>query len=138
MDILGISERRLLKLRKRNFLPCNSGSKDLIQRQHKSEEIDLIIATTTPDLPVASTGVYAASQIGAVNAFAFDLQAACSGFLFRCQPLAAYIESGNTKNTFMELIKCHPSYSDRATCIIFGDGGGAACLNQTLKVLNSG
>jgi 3-oxoacyl-[acyl-carrier-protein] synthase-3 len=109
--LVGISERRLLKLRKRNFLPCNSGSKDLIQRQHKSEEIDLIIATTTPDLPVASTGVYAASQIGAVNAFAFDLQAACSGFLFRCQPLAAYIESGNTKNTF--------SGADKMSSIIY-------------------
>jgi 3-oxoacyl-[acyl-carrier-protein] synthase-3 len=81
----GISERRLLKLRKRNFLPCNSGSKDLIQRQHKSRNRLIIMATTTPDLPVASTGVYSISN--AVNAFAFDLQAACSGFLFECQPL---------------------------------------------------
>jgi 3-oxoacyl-[acyl-carrier-protein] synthase-3 len=94
----GISER-LLKLQKRNFLPCNSG-KDLIQRQHKSEEIDLIImATTTPDLPVASTGVYV-SQIGTVNAFAFDLQAACSGFLFGMSTAAAYIESGKYKKYF--------------------------------------
>jgi 3-oxoacyl-[acyl-carrier-protein] synthase-3 len=58
------------------------------------------MATTTPDLPVASTGVYVASQIGAVNAFAFDLQAACSGFLFRCQPLQLILNLENTKNTF--------------------------------------
>jgi 3-oxoacyl-[acyl-carrier-protein] synthase-3 len=79
------------------------------------------MATTTPDLPVASTGVYVASQIGAVNAFAFDLQAACSGFLFECQPFAAYIESENTKNILIGADKMSSiiDYTDRATCNIW-------------------
>jgi 3-oxoacyl-[acyl-carrier-protein] synthase-3 len=59
----------------------------------------VIMATATPDMPVASTGVYVTSQIGAVNAFSYDLAAACSGFLFGMSTAARYIESGKYKKS---------------------------------------
>ena len=128
----GISERRLLKAAGKgtSYLAIQA-AKDLINRGNiNPEEIDLlIIATTTPDMPVASTGVYVASQIGAVNAFAFDLQAACSGFLYGMSMAAAYIESGKYKKILLigaDKMSSIIDYTDRATCIIFGDGGGAA------------
>ncbi|MFT6748440.1 MAG: 3-oxoacyl-[acyl-carrier-protein] synthase-3 [Flavobacterium sp.] len=128
----GISERRLLKAEGKgtSYLAIQA-AKDLINRGNiNPEEIDLVImATTTPDMPVASTGVYVASQIGAVNAFAFDLQAACSGFLFGMSMAAAYIESGKYKKILLigaDKMSSIIDYTDRSTCIIFGDGGGAA------------
>lgn len=128
----GISERRLLKTAGKgtSYLAIQA-AKDLFQRGNiNPEEIDLIIlATTTPDMPVASTGVYVASQIGAINAFAFDLQAACSGFLFGMSTAAAYVESGKYKKVLLigaDKMSSIIDYTDRATCIIFGDGGGAA------------
>jgi 3-oxoacyl-[acyl-carrier-protein] synthase-3 len=135
----GISERRLLKTAGKgtSYLAIQA-AKDLIQRGNiNPEEIDLIImATTTPDLPVASTGVYVASQIGAVNAFAFDLQAACSGFLFGMSTAAAYIESGKYKKILLigaDKMSSIIDYTDRATCIIFGDGGGAALFEPNFE-----
>jgi 3-oxoacyl-[acyl-carrier-protein] synthase-3 len=86
------------------------------------------MATATPDMPVASTGVYVASQIGAVNAFAYDLQAACSSFLYGMSNAAAYIESGRYKKVLLigaDKMSSIIDYTDRATCIIFGDGAGA-------------
>ena len=128
----GISERRLLKAAGKgtSYLAIQA-AKDLINRGNiNPEEIDLlIIATTTPDMPVASTGVYVASQIGAINAFAFDLQAACSGFLYGMSMAAAYIESGKYKKVLLigaDKMSSIIDYTDRATCIIFGDGAGAA------------
>src|SRR5690606_40003212 len=64
--------------------------------------IDLVlVATATPDMPVASTAVYTATQIGAVNAFAYDLQAACSSFLYGMSTATAYIESGRYKKVLL-------------------------------------
>jgi 3-oxoacyl-[acyl-carrier-protein] synthase-3 len=77
---------------------------------------------------VASTGVYVASQLGATNAFAYDLQAACSSFLFGMSTAAAYIESGRYKKVLLigaDKMSSIIDYTDRATCIIFGDGAGA-------------
>jgi 3-oxoacyl-[acyl-carrier-protein] synthase-3 len=77
---------------------------------------------------VAATGVYVASQIGAVNAFAYDLQAACSSFLYGMSNAAAYIESGRYKKVLLigaDKMSSIIDYTDRATCIIFGDGAGA-------------
>jgi 3-oxoacyl-[acyl-carrier-protein] synthase-3 len=137
----GISERRLLKTAGKgtSYLAIQA-AKDLIQRGNiNPEEIDLlIIATTTPDLPVASTGVYVATQIGAINAFAFDLQAACSGFLYGMSMAAAYIESGKYKKILLigaDKMSSIIDYTDRATCIIFGDGGGAALFEPNLEGL---
>jgi 3-oxoacyl-[acyl-carrier-protein] synthase-3 len=89
----------------------------------------VLLATTTPDMPVAATAVYVATQIGAVNAFAYDLQAACSSFLYGMSTAAAYIETGRYKKVLVigaDKMSSIIDYTDRATCIIFGDGAGAA------------
>lgn len=96
------------------------------------------MATATPDLPVAATGVYVATQIGAVNAFSFDLQAACSSFLFGMSTAAAYIESGKYKKVLLigaDKMSSIIDYTDRATCIIFGDGAGAALFEPNYEGL---
>src|SRR5690606_8483298 len=96
----GIKERRILKEEGKgtSYLAIKA-VQDLLKNTHTSpEEIDLIIvATATPDLPVASTSAYVASEIGAINAFAYDLQAACSGFLYGMSTAASYVESGRYK-----------------------------------------
>jgi len=127
----GIKERRLLKEKGAgtSFLAIKA-AQDLISKSKiNPAEIDLVImSTTTPDMPVASTGVFVASQIGAVNAFAYDLQAACSSFLFGMSTAAAYIESGRYKKILLigaDKMSSIIDYTDRATCIIFGDGAGA-------------
>lgn len=127
----GIVERRLLKGENRgtSFMAIEA-AKDLLKKTNTpAEAIDLVImATATPDMPVASTGVYVATQIGAINAFAFDLHAACSSFLFGMSTAAAYIESARYKKVLLigaDKMSSIIDYTDRATCIIFGDGAGA-------------
>lgn len=127
----GIRERRILKGDKlgTSYLAIKA-AEDLIRKSGiNPAEIDaVIVATTTPDMPVAATAVYVATQIGAVNAFAFDLQAACSGFLFGMSTCAAYIQAGRYKKVLLigaDKMSSIIDYTDRATCIIFGDGAGA-------------
>ena len=103
---------------------------DLLQKSNVDpKEIDMVIvATATPDLPVASTAVFTATEIGATNAFAYDLQAACSSFLYGMSTAASYIESGRYKKVLLigaDKMSSIIDYKDRATCIIFGDGAGA-------------
>jgi 3-oxoacyl-[acyl-carrier-protein] synthase-3 len=127
----GIKERRILKEEGQgtSFLAIKAAQNLIEKANLDPKEIDLIImATTTPDLPVASTGVYVATQIGATNAFAYDLQAACSSFLYGMSAAAAYVESGRYKKILLigaDKMSSIIDYSDRATCIIFGDGAGA-------------
>jgi 3-oxoacyl-[acyl-carrier-protein] synthase-3 len=86
------------------------------------------VATATPDMQAASTASYTASKIGAINAFSFDMDAACSSFLFGMSVAARYIESGVYKKVLLIGADKNSSmidYTDRATCIIFGDGAGA-------------
>lgn len=137
----GIKERRLLKESGKgtSYLAIKA-AQDLIKRGNiNPAEIDLVIlATTTPDMPVASTGVYVASQIGAVNAFAYDLQAACSSFLFGMSTAAAYIQTGRYKKILLigaDKMSSIIDYTDRATCIIFGDGAGAALFEPNYEGL---
>lgn len=127
----GIKERRILKDPDKgtSFLAIKA-AEDLIEKAKiDPAEIDLVImATATPDMPVASTGVYVATQIGAVNAFSYDLQAACSSFLYGMSTAAAYIESGRYKKVLLigaDKMSSIIDYTDRTTCIIFGDGAGA-------------
>lgn len=127
----GIKERRVLKGDGlgTSFLAIKA-AQDLIKKSDLDpKKIDLVIvASTTPDMQVAATAVYVATQIGAVNAFAYDLQAACSGFLFGMSTAAAYIESGRYKKILLigaDKMSSIIDYTDRATCIIFGDGAGA-------------
>lgn len=127
----GIKERRLLKEEGKgtSFLAIKAAQNLIEKSKINPEEIDLVIvATATPDMPVASTSVYVATQIGAVNAFAYDLQAACSSFLYGMSTAAAYIESGRYKKILLigaDKMSSIIDYTDRATCIIFGDGAGA-------------
>lgn len=127
----GIKERRILKEdgKGTSFLAINA-AKNLIQKKGLDpKDIDLVIvATATPDMKAASTAAYTATQIGAINAFSFDLEAACSSFLFGMSVAASYIESGKYKKVLLIGADKNSSminYKDRATCIIFGDGAGA-------------
>ncbi|MUV05430.1 beta-ketoacyl-ACP synthase III [Flavobacterium rakeshii] len=127
----GIKERRILKDKDKgtSFLAIKA-AQDLLQKSGtKPEDIDMVLlATATPDMPVAATAVYVATQIGAVNAFAYDLQAACSSFLYGMSTAAAYIQSGRYKKVLLvgaDKMSSIIDYTDRATCIIFGDGAGA-------------
>ncbi|MEO6178131.1 MAG: beta-ketoacyl-ACP synthase III, partial [Flavobacterium circumlabens] len=127
----GIKERRILKESGKgtSYLAIQAAKNLIAKSKINPAEIDLVImATTTPDMLVASTGVFVATQIGAVNAFAFDLQAACSSFLFGMSTASAYIESGKYKKVLLigaDKMSSIIDYTDRATCIIFGDGAGA-------------
>src|SRR5690606_429145 len=137
----GIKERRLLKEEGKgtSYLAIKA-AQNLIEKSNiNPEEIDLVIvATATPDMPVASTSVYVATQIGAVNAFAYDLQAACSSFLYGMSTAAAYIESGRYKKVLLigsDKMSSIIDYTDRATCIIFGDGAGAVLFEPNTEGL---
>ena len=127
----GIKERRILKEPNQgtSFMAIRA-TKNLLQKSNTDpKEIDMVIvATATPDMPVASTAVFTATEIGATNAFAYDLQAACSSFLYGMSTASSYIESGRYKKILLigaDKMSSIIDYSDRATCIIFGDGAGA-------------
>lgn len=127
----GIKERRILKEpgQGTSFMAVRA-AQDLISKANiDPKEIDLVlVATATPDLPVAATAVFTATEIGATNAFAYDLQAACSSFLYGMSTAASYIESGRYKKVLLigaDKMSSIIDYEDRATCIIFGDGAGA-------------
>ncbi|MHB0755506.1 beta-ketoacyl-ACP synthase III [Polaribacter sp. M15] len=128
----GIKERRILKGEGlgTSYMAIKAAEELLEKSTTKAEDIDMIIvATATPDLMVASTAAYVASEIGAKNSFAYDLQAACSSFLYGMSTAASYIESGRYKKILLigaDKMSSIIDYKDRATCIIFGDGAGAA------------
>ena len=137
----GIRERRILKdpTLGTSYMAIKA-SQDLIQKANLNpEEIDLVLlATVSPDMPVAATAVYVATQIGAVNAFAYDLQAACSGFLYGMSTASAYIESGRYKKILVigaDKMSSIIDYTDRTTCIIFGDGAGAVLFEPNTEGL---
>jgi 3-oxoacyl-[acyl-carrier-protein] synthase-3 len=128
----GIKERRILKDSDKgtSYLAIKA-AEDLIEKKGLDpSEIDMVlVGTATPDMNVASTAVYVATQIGAVNAFGYDLQAACSSFLYAMSTAAAYIESGRYRKVLVigaDKMSSIVDYTDRTTCIIFGDGAGAA------------
>ena len=95
-------------------------------------EIDLIIcATVTPDLVFPATGNIVANNIGATNSFSYDIQAACSGFLYSINTAAKFIETGTYKKIVVigaDKMSSIVDYTDRTTCTIFGDGAGAVLL----------
>ncbi len=135
----GIKERRVLKDKTKgtSYLAIQA-AKDLLKKSNTNpEDIDMVImATATPDMPVAATGVYVATQIGAVNAFSYDLVAACSSFLFGMSTAAKYIESGRYKKVLLlgaDKMSSIIDYEDRTTCIIFGDGAGAVLFEPNTE-----
>ncbi len=137
----GIKERRILKEKGKgtSFLAIKAAQNLIEKSGINPADIDLVLlATATPDMPVASTGVYVASQIGAVNAFAYDLQAACSSFLYGMSTAASYIQSGRYKKVLLigaDKMSSIIDYTDRATCIIFGDGAGAVLFEPNQEGL---
>lgn len=135
----GIKERRILKDTDKgtSFLAIKA-AEDLIAKSNIDPlEIDLVLmATATADMPVASTGAYVATAIGATNAFAYDLQAACSSFLYGMSTAAAYIQSGRYKKVLLigaDKMSSIVDYKDRTTCIIFGDGAGAVLFEPNYE-----
>jgi 3-oxoacyl-[acyl-carrier-protein] synthase-3 len=137
----GIKERRILNddTKGTSFLAIKA-AQDLIKKANIDPiEIDLLLmATATADMPVASTGAYVATEIGAINAFAYDLQSACSSFLFGMSTAAAYIESGRYKKILLigaDKMSSIVDYTDRSTCIIFGDGAGAVLFEPNYEGL---
>ena len=137
----GIKERRILKGENlgTSYLAIKAAQDLIAKRNLNPEEIDLVIvSTTTPDMPVAATAVYVATQIGAVNAFAYDLQAACSGFLYGMSTASAFVQSGKYKKVLLigaDKMSSIIDYTDRATCIIFGDGAGAVLFEPNYEGL---
>jgi len=137
----GIKERRILKGEGlgTSYLAIKAAEQLLEKSKLNPKDIDLIIvATATPDMMVAATAAYVASEIGATNAFAYDLQAACSSFLYGMSTAASYIESGRYKKVLLigaDKMSSIVDYTDRTTCIIFGDGAGAALFEPNTEGL---
>ncbi len=127
----GIKERRILKEdgKGTSYLAIKAAQNLIDKSGVNPKDIELVIvATATPDMKAASTSAYTATHIGATNAFSFDLEAACSSFLYGMSVAARYIESGKYKKVLLIGADKNSSminYEDRATCIIFGDGAGA-------------
>jgi len=137
----GIKERRILKgeglATSDMAVPAVKGL--LEKRGIGAEEIELIIfCTTTPDMPFPATANILADKVGAKNAWGYDLQAACSGFLFGLATGASFIESGRYSKVLVvggDKMSSIINYQDRATCIIFGDGCGCALLEPDTEGL---
>ncbi len=106
-----------------------------------ASEIEMIIvATTTPDLTFPATATILQAKLGAKKAFAFDMQAVCSGFVFALAMADSFIKSGQVKNALVvgaEALSRIVDWSDRNTCVLFGDGAGAVIL-QAVDDLNHG
>lgn len=137
----GIKERRILKDKDKgtSFMAIKAAQDLIFKTGLDPKKIDLVLmATTTPDMPVAATGVFVATQIGATNAFAYDLQAACSSFLYGLSTATSYVESGRYKKVLLigaDKMSSIIDYTDRATCIIFGDGAGAVLVEANTEGL---
>jgi len=130
----GISERRILREpgKASSDMAVKAIEEILRKKNLDPLEIDCIIcATVTPDMVFPATANIIGDKLGAKNAFGFDLGAACSGFLFALNTGAAFVETGKYKKVIVVGVDKMSSiidYTDRATCIIFGDGAGAVLL----------
>lgn len=135
----GIKERRILKGEDQGTSVIGTQAvKGLLEKTNTpAEDIDLIIcATTTPDMLFPATANIISRNVGAVNAFSYDVQAACSGFIFALSTASQFIETGKYKKVIVigaDKMSSIIDYQDRTTCIIFGDGGGAVLLEPTTE-----
>ena len=131
----GISERRILDDKQEAYMLGVDAAKSALESAKLSaQEIDLIVvATDTPDYMTPSTACLIQGAIGASNAIAFDLNAACSGFIFAITVAQKFILSGTHKNALVigcEGLSRIVDWQDRNTCILFGDAAGAAVLSE--------
>ncbi|WP_113922859.1 beta-ketoacyl-ACP synthase III [Cognataquiflexum aquatile] len=135
----GIKERRILKGEDKgtSVIGINAVKGLLKKTNTNPEDIDLIIcATVTPDMPFPATANIIADGVGAINSYSFDISAACSGFLYALTIGSQFIETGMHKKVIIigaDKMSSIIDYQDRATCIIFGDGGGAVLLEPTTE-----
>ncbi|TRX61776.1 ketoacyl-ACP synthase III [Fulvivirga sp. M361] len=135
----GVKERRILKGEgKGTSVMASKAVKGLLEKTAvKADEIDLIIcATVTPDMVFPATANLIAANVGAVNAFSYDISAACSGFLYALTTASQFIETGLYKKVIVvgaDKMSSIIDYEDRTTCIIFGDGAGAVLLEPSLE-----
>jgi len=132
----GITKRHIVHEDEATSDMCANIAKKLLSNSGKApEEIDIIIiATSTPDHFVVSTAAIVQDKIGAINAWGYDLTAACTGFIFALETGAKLIESGKYKNAIIigaDTMSSIIDYKDRNTCVIFGDGGGGVLIEQT-------
>jgi 3-oxoacyl-[acyl-carrier-protein] synthase-3 len=135
MTRTGIKERRIAAPEQAaSDLATEAGRRALEAAGVEPGEIDAVIcATITPDHIFPATACMVASSLGAAGAFAYDLLAACSGFVFACSQAAGMIESGMCRNVLVigtECLSRITDYEDRSTCVLFGDGAGAAVLRH--------
>jgi 3-oxoacyl-[acyl-carrier-protein] synthase-3 len=140
----GIKERRILKGEgKGTSIIGIEAAKGVLRKTNTNpEDIDLIIfSTITPDMVFPATANLVAAEIGAINAFGFDLGAACSGFIYALTTGAQFIETGKYKKVLVlgaDKMSSIIDYTDRTTCIIFGDGGGAVLLEPAEEGVGKG
>lgn len=133
----GIKERRILKDEDKAtaFMGTEAAKEVLEQRGISADEIDVIVfATVTPDYLFPATACLVQNHLGASNAYGFDVSAACSGFLFALTTGANFIESGRAEKVLVigsDKMSSIVDYSDRSTCILFGDGAGAVLLEAS-------
>ena len=133
----GIQERRILKDKTKASSDMGAEAiKGLLSKTNtQAEEIELIICSTaTPDMIFPSTACIIADKIGAKNAFAYDLMAACSGFLYALATASKFIETKSYKKIIVvgsDKMSSIVDYTNRSTCILFGDGAGAVLLEST-------
>jgi len=132
----GIKERRLVKKGEATSDMAANIAKKLLKKSGKlPEDIDvIIIATCTPDMLVVATAALVQEKIGAKNAWGFDLAGACTGFIYALETGSKLVESNRYKNVMVIGVDTMSSiidYTDRNTCIIFGDGGGGVLLEPT-------
>ena len=135
----GIKERRILKGENQGVSVMGIAAvKNMLKKtQTDPKEIDLVIfATVTADMTFPATANLVATAVGATNAFSYDLGAACSGFLFALTTGASFIQSGMYKKVVViggDKMSAILDYTDRTTCIIFGDGAGCVLLEPTTE-----
>jgi 3-oxoacyl-[acyl-carrier-protein] synthase-3 len=135
----GIKERRILKGENKgvSVMGIEAVKEMLAKTGTDPKEIDLLIfATVTADMTFPATANIVATSVGAVNAFSYDIGAACSGFLFALTTGASFIESGRYKKIVIvggDKMSAIMDYTDRTTCIIFGDGAGCVLLEPTTE-----
>jgi 3-oxoacyl-[acyl-carrier-protein] synthase III len=139
MTRIGIRERRILKGEGKGASDLGAAAvKGLLEKTHTSpDEIEfLICATVTPDMQFPATANIISDKVGIKNAFSYDLNAGCSGFLFALATATKFIESGQYKKIVVvgaEKMSSIVDYTDRAVCCIFGDGAGAVLLEPTTE-----
>jgi len=132
----GIETRHILEKGKGTSFMGGKAVEELLSKTNtKAEEIDLIIcATVTPDHIFPSTANIIGDLVGAKNAWSFDVNAACSGFLYALATGSQFIETGKYKKVIIvgaDKMSSIVDYTDRTTCVIFGDGAGAVMLEPT-------